>query len=234
MAWALCRPRVAPIRRYPASPARAVTAFLWALVTLGALAARSTALIIDVNATVNNTANPVFVSLAAGAYSVTPVGISGGGAYDAWNAWGSTNCAVSTGCPQTIPTTFIGWKSSYDVVSDAITAVSVSGSPLAPVAAEQFGSYWLVSGSEPHRYHVDNETVYPAAPDALANAESSQFTVSTSGLVGFAIHDGFLNDNLGGMSLEVLQVPEASPAALLGLGLASLCLRRRVRRTPGW
>ena len=117
------------------------------------------------------------------------------------------------------------------MVSDALTAVSVSGSPLAPFVVEQIGDYWLASVLETDRYHVDNQTVYPTAHDAFANAESSQFTVSTSGLVGFAIHDGYLADNVGGMSFEIVAVPEPSTISLVGLALVAFGLRRRLERT---
>jgi hypothetical protein len=196
-------------------------------------AAPSHALIVDVDATANNTDNPVLLFLAAGTYSVTPVGIAGGGIYDGWNPWGVTTCGNPAGCPQTHPTTVIGWKTSYNVVSDAIAAVSVNGSPLAPVGAEVIEDYWLVSGSETDRYQVDNDTVYPSGADALTGAESSEFVVSTSGFVGFAIRDASVSDNLGGMSLEVLPVPEPSAGALVGVGMALLAMRRRTGRVAG-
>ena len=200
--------------------------------TLTVCAARADALVVDIDATLRNTDDPVIVSLDEGTYSVVPIGIDDGGAYDAWNPWGDTSCEEPAGCPQTVPTTVIGWKVSYDVISDAITAVSVSGSPLTPVAEEQLGNYWIASESAPDRYHVDNQTVYPSALDAHANAVASSFTVSTSGPVGFAIRDGELGDNLAGMSLLVTPVPEPSRTVLVAAGLAGLLLcswRRRAR-----
>lgn len=203
------------------------------LVALRAFSAE--ALLIDIDATLHEaTISPLLVFLPAGTYSVTPVGIAGGGAFDAWNPWGNTTCIQPSGCAMTIPTIFTGWRNAYDVISDAITAVSVNGSPLSPVGAEpggiaQLQDYWVASGSETDRYHVDDTTVYPTPPDALAGAESSLFTVSADGLVGFAIRNGEPGDNLGGMSLEITLVPEPDTAALLALGLASLGLRRRSR-----
>ena len=200
---------------------------------LGSAASWADPIIVDIDATLHDTENPVFVTLPAGTYSVTPIGIVDGGSYDAWNPWGDTTCTEPTGCPQTIPTTEIGWKFSYDVVSDAIGSAIVDGTPLAPEETEHPGSYWVVSESAPDRYHVDNETVYPSAADALASAQASSFTVTEDGPVGFAIRDGVLDDNLGGMSLEV--VPEPSAQLQLGAGLGTLFVcarRRRVRRIP--
>ena len=194
------------------------------------------ALVIDIDATVNTFANPVLVSLPAGTYLVTPIGIAGAGAYDAWNPWGAATCGNPSGCAQTIPTTVIGWKNSYDVFSDDLIAVSVSGNPLAPVASEPTGAgllqdHWIASATETDRYHVDDGMVYPTAPDAFATAETSQFTVSASGLVGFAIRDDVATDNFGGISLEITAIPEPSTGTLVALGLASLGVRRRRART---
>ena len=91
---------------------------------------------------------------------MTPVAIAGGGAFDCWQPWGETTCGNPAGCVQTIPTTFTGWKNSYDVISDALTAVSVNESPLAPAEEEPTGEaflqdYWLANASVVDRYHVD-------------------------------------------------------------------------------
>ncbi len=207
---------------------------LLALAVTSVTAARSAdALIINIDGTQNNVANPVQVFLAAGTYTVVPIGLPGG-TYDAWNPFGTTTCATPSGCTQTVPTTVEGWKNSYDVISDAISAVSVSGPALIPVGAQpggagQIDDYWIQSGSETDRYHVDDHLVYPTAADARPGYESSTFTVTSSGLVGFSINDGFTGDNIGGMSLEVLAIPEPSTAALLALGLVSLAFRKRIR-----
>jgi hypothetical protein len=195
---------------------------------IGSASAAADPIIVDVDATLNDVNNPVFVLLPAGTWSVTPVGIAGGGAYDAWNPWGDTSCAVPSGCPQTIPTTEVGWKFSYDVISDAIGAVSANGTALTPEDSEHPGSYWVVSASAPDRYHVDNETVYPSAADALAHAQGSVFTLNETTSVGFAIRDGQLNDNLAGMSLQV--VPEPAEELELGAGVGALFLIARTRR----
>src|SRR4030095_4563300 len=111
---------------------RCACAALGALATL-ALAVRAGAdpIRVDVDAAHKNYADPIGVSLEPGECSVTPVGIAGGGAFDAWQPWGDvTSCSEPTGCVQTIPTTVLGWKNSYDVFSDALTAASVSESPL--------------------------------------------------------------------------------------------------------
>ena len=207
--------------------AKAFCAAAMAAVVSSAVAAADP-IIVDIDATLHNTDDPVFVTLPAGTYSVTPIGIAGGGLYDAWNPWGDTTCTEPSGCPQTIPTTEIGWKFSYDVISDAIASASVDGTPLEAVEAEQPGNYWVVSESEPDRYHVDNETVYPSAPDALAGSKASAFTLTEAGPVGFAIRDGVIDDNLEGMSLEV--VPEPSAALQLGAGVGALCACARTRR----
>ena len=47
-----------------------------------------TPFIVDIDAHANGPYNPLVVSLTAGTYSVTPIGIAAGGAYNAWNGWG--------------------------------------------------------------------------------------------------------------------------------------------------
>jgi hypothetical protein len=201
------------------------------LVILDFLPRAALALIVDIDATANTIGNPVTVFLAAGTYSVTPIGVAGGGIYDAWDPWDDATCLTPSGCTQTYPTTDRGWKNAYDVISDAISAVSVSGSPLSPVGSEPSGDpgvqdHWIASPSETDRYHVDDGLVYPTAADAFAAAESSAFTVTTSGLVGFAIRDSETADNQGGISLEISSIPEPSTAALIALGLALLARRQ--------
>jgi hypothetical protein len=198
---------------------------------VAAAAASADLVIVDVDAAVHNFDDPVVLMLDAGTYSVRPIGVESGGAYDAWNPWGETTCEVPEGCPQTNPTTVIGWKVSYDVISDAITAVSVSETPLEPAATDPpAGHYWIASETEPDRYHVDDDTVYPTPADALVAGESSTFTVSEAGPVGFAIRDAVVDDNTGGMSLAVVPVPEPSRPALLGAGIAALAVCARAPR----
>jgi hypothetical protein len=44
-------------------------------------------------------ANPVNINLTVGTYSVTAVGIAGGGVYDAWSAWSNNlNCLPDHTC----------------------------------------------------------------------------------------------------------------------------------------
>jgi hypothetical protein len=148
------------------------------------------AIIVDVNS-LHGTATPDEIVLAAGTYVVTPVGIADGGAYDGWNPWGSTTCAAPGGCLLTVPTTVMGWKNAYDVISDDIVSVSVGGTPLVPVAVEpggldQIRNFFLSSASVT-RYHVDDQKAYPSALLALANPQASVFTLNSSGPVGFSV-----------------------------------------------
>jgi len=195
-------------------------------------AASDDVVFVDVDATLHNSANPVIVELAAGTYVVTPIGIADGGAYEGWNPWGNATCATPTGCPQTLPTTDTGWKTSYEVLSDAITAVNVGEAALSPVPAEPTGfeqiqDYWIASASQVDRYHVDEPIVYPSASDGLTSAESSSFVLAQPGPVGFAIRDADLDDNLGGVSLAI---PEPSEPLMLGSGAAAVLVGARTRR----
>lgn len=52
--------------------------------------------------------NPLNISLLAGTYAVTPVGIAGGGIFDAWSPWPSNlNCLADHTCER-------GWETSFD------------------------------------------------------------------------------------------------------------------------
>ena len=46
------------------------------------------ATIINLNALTNTNLNPVTLNFEAGTYEVTPIGVSDGGLYNAWNPWG--------------------------------------------------------------------------------------------------------------------------------------------------
>ena len=203
-----------------------------------AIAARGTAdpIRVDVSATQNNFDTPVWVTLDAGSYSVTPLGIAGGGTFDTWNPWGTADCELPAGCTQTLPTTVTGWKNSYDVISGVLSDVQIASTPQSPIAPEPTGDpalqdYWYAPATPPEidRYHVDDGLVYPTAADGVATAAASQFTVTAAGPVGFAIRDSYLLDNLGGVSLVITPLPEPGSALGLAVGCAALALRRRRR-----
>ncbi len=53
--------------------------------------ANADAAIVNINSKTNGTNNPIILTLSAGIYNVTPIGIADGGDYNAWNAWGNTS-----------------------------------------------------------------------------------------------------------------------------------------------
>jgi len=75
------------------------------------------ALIINLDAYDSSASNPVVVSLSldAGTYNVTPVGIVDGGQYNAWNAWGYVS-----GCDATTGICSIGWINNYTLSSSEL------------------------------------------------------------------------------------------------------------------
>ncbi len=147
-------------------------------------------MIINLNAGTNNASNPVQVFLESGTYIVEPIGTDNGGTYNAWNAWGSTTCSDTNGCPTTSPTTWTGWLNSYNFSSQDISAVTVDDTPI---------------DAENSVYSVVQKFVYPDELSALAVAPSSVFTLNTSGTVEFYINDpsSELSNNLGGISRQI-------------------------------
>lgn len=179
-------------------------------------AGSANAYIIDIKGYVNGNSNPVDVYLHEGTYEINPVGVAGGGDWNAWSAWDLTNtnrpiCADPNGCQRTSPTTVVGWLNTYSFASADIVDVLIDGLPVANA----------VDGI----YKVGPYMVYPDPLSALANAMTSQFTLTTSGTVSFMVPDSSFGNNLGGMSLHV--VPEPSILALMALGLVGFGFTNR-------
>jgi hypothetical protein len=84
-----------------------------ALFILAFIVQKADAIIVDIDARTNGPASPVQTFLLAGTYTVTPIGTVDGGAFDAWNAWGSTTCSDPNGCQRTDPSTVRGWLTTY-------------------------------------------------------------------------------------------------------------------------
>ena len=152
------------------------------------------AIIVNVNARVYGSGYPMYISLKAGTYDVTPIGVANGGAYDGWTAWGwfDIPCTDPNGCRRTSPTSVTGWLNSYQVYSNNFGSATVNGKPV------DFSVY-------PTVYYVDTGLCYPSAVVALNHALPSTFTTKADGQVGFSIPDGqdALGDNSGGMSLLI-------------------------------
>lgn len=83
------------------------------------------ALIVDINAVTTTAASPITVPLGAGTYVATPID----GTYEAWNAWGVTDCV-------TPDTTCAGWLNFFYVSSPEFGTISVGGSLRYPTPAQ--------------------------------------------------------------------------------------------------
>lgn len=188
------------------------------------------AAIININSRSNSSANPVEIFLEAGTYNVEPIGIAGGGLYDSWIAWTSSSCNNPNGCPRTVPTTVTGWLNNYEIISPYLAEVSVNGLDLAPTdTTKPLESYFLVTPGST-LYCVIDGLAFPNPLSALSAALWSEFTLSDSAIVGFAITDfpNMLSDNSGGISLKIGSIsgsgPVPEPGTLLLLGFGISCL----------
>lgn len=65
---------------------------------------------VDIKATTS--ANQVDLFFTAGTYDITPIGVAGGGKYNAWNAWGYVS-----GCDENGGNCSKGWVNSYNIFS---------------------------------------------------------------------------------------------------------------------
>ena len=166
------------------------------------------AVVVNLSAGTHNQYNPVELFLEAGIYMIEPIGINNGGLYNAYQRWGgTTTCNNNEGCQTTTPTTVMGWQHTHFIQSPDISYVEVDGLAITPITTK--GSikknYFFLGNS----YNVNNGLVFPSAISALEAAQRSLFTLDTAGLVGFSFgQDTLLNDNSGGVSLNITLVNE--------------------------
>jgi hypothetical protein len=179
------------------------------------------ATIVNINAATNGVQSPVSLALAAGVYQITPIGVSAGGAFDAWNAWNYTTCAAQAGCP--INGTLTGWIDAFNISSPYLSNVSIGGTDLVPVATlgTSFATYFY-KGPQSNSFNSGAALIFPSAPLALAAAQPSTITLTQASTVIFTLLDDPYNDNLGGVSLSVSAVPELQTVSLMAAGLLLL------------
>ena len=172
------------------------------------------AITVDVDAQVNGVGVPVDVFLEAGTYSITPIGVADGGAFNSYRMWTSVSgCTAPNDCVR-------GWYNKDTVTSPNLVTATVGGNPVALEADP------AITGND--RYKAGDSLYYEDELLALAGAVPSTFTVSVAGNVGFYLSDSAgdgLADNSGGISLDISLVnPVPVPPAvwLFGSGLLGL------------
>jgi hypothetical protein len=161
------------------------------------------------------------LTLAAGTYSATYAGISGGGAYDAWNAWGQVGGCDGAGenCSEGWLNQFTidfggGHFDSYAALNPAQRVVGTAAQSLADYQAGPL----LVS--------------HDGAADVVGTI---QFTLASAQSVQFLVEDTPYGDNLGGVSIDLSSnsapgVPEPSTWALIVMGFGALGAALRARK----
>ncbi|TQV81172.1 hypothetical protein FKG94_08675 [Exilibacterium tricleocarpae] len=119
-------------------------------------------------------------NFAGGTYTITAIR----GRYTAWSAWRQTHCTDYNGCSNQP-----GWLHGYEV----------SSSQMAHAVGGRYSS-------SRQQLSVRSAGRYPDEQSALANSRLTAFTLSSDGVVGFAVADPRPNDNRGGMALKVSRV----------------------------
>jgi hypothetical protein len=153
------------------------------------------------------------LSLAAGAYSLSYIGKSDGGAYDAWTAWSAdTDCG---GGPGSCPRGFIN-------------ELRIEGIAPEPIFV---GDHFTVIWDTELQALDAARTRHSPLTLTLPNDVTVRFLVGESAAFGETGVDGpAWQDNSGGLSLTISAVPEPAALALLLAGLGTIGIAARSRR----
>ncbi|AFY57732.1 PEP-CTERM putative exosortase interaction domain-containing protein [Rivularia sp. PCC 7116] len=113
--------------------------------------------IVNLDARENTTNNAISLNLLAGTYKVNYIGMSDGGNYDAWNAWGE---GVTSFCNSHGEGCRKGWINSYRIsfegFSDMFSSPSVYRNPLQAMQNAVDTSFTLASNTKVNFFIADN------------------------------------------------------------------------------
>jgi len=199
---------------------RTAAAATFGLALLGAASA-SNATIYNISATNSG----IDITLAAGAYTISWVGVAGGGLYDAWNG----NC-VSGNCNT-------GWVENFSAIElpiDPSGNFTVDLFGLGPQQSSALGALQAIQAAANINHgHIDFVGGVGGAFQPDGPIPQPWIVNTGGGSIHLGAGDGTPENNFGGVSLSIVAVPEPSTWAMLitGFGFAGAALRRRRIRT---